>query len=129
MVLGHDVGGNGEVRVAVEVEVLAPDRGRGQRRRRPGRLSELDDPRPGCGCRDRAFERLAAQRIEDIGRLAKVTVEADRLVGAELERSLQAGRIPARRHDVARAQQPRRLHRDLPHRPGRPEHEHPVAFP
>ena len=48
VVLRKDVGWDGEVREAVELQVLSPDRSRRQGRGRARRLPELDDSRPGA---------------------------------------------------------------------------------
>ena len=128
VVLGEDLRGDGEVRVAVELELLPRIAADGSVAVGPADCPSWTMRAPGDGSRDRPFERLAAERIEDVGRLTEVTVETDGLVRAEVKRPLETGGIPSRRHDVGGAEQLRRLDCDLPRRSGRSEHEHPVAL-
>ena len=68
------LGGDVEERVAEDRRRLAAHPGRLDRRRRPGRLPEMDDAHADRRSRERALERLAPERIDDERRGGKLAL-------------------------------------------------------
>ena len=119
-------------------QALATDSRGGEGRIRAGRLTDVDDPRPGSSCLGGGLDRLTPQRIDyqcrpvAAGCLAQpfgqaASVERDGRVGAELSRALEPIVVATRGDDPFGPQQTRDLERNRADGSRRPEDEHAIV--
>ncbi len=101
------VRGEGEVRMAEDGKTLSADDRGGERRLRPGRLADMNDPRLGRGRLGGSPDRPSPQRVDHEGgavaatclpQLAGqvVTLERNGRIGAQLERPPEPIGVAAR---------------------------------